>query len=103
MFCAALGLHDRSTMCDTSRAKVAVTVRAAFIVSVHVPVPVHAPLQPTKFDPASGVAVSVTTVPLLNVAPHVVGQAIPTGLLAADPPQCPPSSRSTLARRPAAI
>jgi hypothetical protein len=62
---------------------------AAFIVSVHVPVPVHAPLHPAKTDPASGVAVSVTAVPLSNVAPHVGAQAIPIGLLAADPPPIP--------------
>jgi hypothetical protein len=41
-------------------AKVAVTLRAALIVTVQVPVPVHAPLQPVKDEPAAGVAVSVT-------------------------------------------
>ena len=45
--------------------KVAVTVVAADIVTVQEPVPEHPPpLQPLKIDPESGVAVSVTAVPL---------------------------------------
>jgi len=44
---------------------VAVTVVAADRVTVHEPVPVQPPpLQPLKVDPAAGVAVSVTAVPL---------------------------------------
>ena len=42
---------------------VAVTDLAASIVTLHAPVPEQAPLQPAKVAPASGVAVSVTTVP----------------------------------------
>ena len=45
------------------RAKLAVTVLAALIVVVHVPVPEHAPLQPEKVFPLSGVAVKMTEVP----------------------------------------
>jgi hypothetical protein len=45
------------------KVKVAVTDRAAFIVTVQVPVPEQAPLQPVKFVPVAGVAVSVTRVP----------------------------------------
>ena len=48
--------------CCTS-VKVAVADCAALIVTTHVPVPLHAPLQPAKVDPAAGVAVSVTAVP----------------------------------------
>ena len=44
--------------------KVAVTVVAALMLTVHVPVPVHAPVQPLKVEPAAGVAVNVTVVPL---------------------------------------
>jgi hypothetical protein len=42
---------------------VAVTVTAAFSVTVHVPVPGHpaTPLQPANVDPFAAVAVSVTT------------------------------------------
>jgi hypothetical protein len=60
---------------------VAVTLCAAVIVTAQVPVPEHpAPLQPPKMDPPSGVAVSVTTVPLANEAAHVAPQLIPAGL-----------------------
>ena len=45
------------------RVKEAVTDFAASIVSVHAPVPVHAPLHPVKSELAAAVAVSVTTVP----------------------------------------
>ena len=45
--------------------KLAVADWAALIVTKHVPVPLHAPLQPVKLDPAAGVAVSVTGVPVV--------------------------------------
>ena len=46
--------------------KDAVTVTDAFNVTEQVPVPEHPPpLQPAKVLPAAGVAVNVTTVPLL--------------------------------------
>ena len=46
--------------------KVAVTAVAALRVTVQGSVPVQMPpLQPVKTDPAAGVAVSVTTVPLV--------------------------------------
>ena len=45
--------------------KVAVSERAAVMLTVQVLVPVHAPLQPLKVEPAAGVAVSVTAVPLV--------------------------------------
>ncbi len=43
--------------------KVAVTERAAVIVTTQVEVPEHAPLQPAKNEPATGAADSVTTLP----------------------------------------
>ena len=49
-----------------SIAKVAVTFLAAVMDTVHVPVSEHPPpVQPAKTEPVSGVAVSVTEVPLL--------------------------------------
>lgn len=43
---------------------VAVTALFALIVTVHVPVPEHAPLQPVNTDPAAALACNVTCVPL---------------------------------------
>ena len=42
---------------------VAVTERAALIATVHVPVPVQAPLQPVNVEPLAADTVSVTDVP----------------------------------------
>ena len=43
--------------------KFAATDRATLMVVAHVPVPLHAPLQPVKVDPSAAVAVRVTAVP----------------------------------------
>jgi hypothetical protein len=43
---------------------VAETLSAAFIVTTQLPVPLHAPPHPLKLPPLTGVAVSVTGVPL---------------------------------------
>ena len=67
----------RVTLC---RVKVAVTVVAAFKVTEQVPVPEQPPpLQPVKIEPLTGVAVSVTNVPLSNEAEQVAPQSIPGG------------------------
>jgi hypothetical protein len=68
---------------------VAVTAAAALIVTVHGPVPVQAPLHPVNAEPALGVAVSVTTVPLTKSALHVAPQSIPAGLLVTVPAPVP--------------
>ena len=71
-------------------AKVAVTVVAAFSVTVQVPVPEQPPpLQPEKVEPATGAAVKVTAVPLANAAEHVAPQEMPTGLLVTVPEPAP--------------
>jgi hypothetical protein len=49
----------------------AVTVWALLSVTVHVPVPEQAPLQPVNVLPALGAAVSLTSVPLGNDGLHV--------------------------------
>src|SRR5207237_514574 len=63
------------------RVKVAVTVVAALIVTLHVPVPVQPPpLQPANNEPDADVAVNVTTVPASYEAEHVAPQSMPAGL-----------------------
>jgi len=67
-------------------AKLAVHVVLALMVMVHVgllPQDAQSPPQPTKTYPASGVAVSVTTVPSAKSAEHIEPpepQFIPVGL-----------------------
>ncbi len=50
------------------------------------PVPVQPPpLQPVKVEPAAGVAVSVTTVPVGNAVEQVAPQVMPAGALVTVP------------------
>ena len=59
---------------------VAVTVFAAFIATVHVPVPVHPPPdQPANVELALGVAVRVTDVPALYGSVQSVPHVMPAG------------------------
>ena len=59
----------------------AVTDRAAVIDNVQVvAVPEHEPLHPVNTDPAAGVAVSVTEVPLSRVAEQAAPQSMPPTL-----------------------
>jgi dUTPase len=71
------------------RRNVAVTDCAALIVTVQLLVPVQAPLHPTKLEPAAGVSVRLTLVPLGKFALHVPGQLIPVGVLATVPDPLP--------------
>lgn len=80
---------------------VAVTLCAEFIVTVQVPVPLHAPLHPANVLPLPGVAVSVTCVPLLKFALHVLGQLIPLGALTTLPVPVPASV--TVSGKPDAV
>src|SRR5688572_16075514 len=63
-----------------TRLKDAVTFFASSIVTMQLPVPVHAPLQPAKEDPEDAVAVSVTTVAVAKIAEQAAPQLIPAGL-----------------------
>src|SRR5437667_9729918 len=77
------GVTVRGKVCSV---KVAVTVVAAESVTTHAPVPEQPPpLQPLKVEPAAGVAVSVTAVPLAKLAVHVAPQVIPAGELVTVP------------------
>src|SRR5262245_59231172 len=63
------------------RSKVAVTVLAVFIATVHVaPAAASHPIQPVKLEPAADVAVNVTVVSLSQVSVQSVPQLIPAGL-----------------------
>jgi hypothetical protein len=68
---------------------VAVAEAAAVGVKLQVPVPVQAPDQLANVDPVLGVAVSVTGVPLVKLALHVVPQLMPEGLLVTVPVPVP--------------
>src|SRR5439155_4853878 len=60
---------------------VAVTVRAAFIATVHVdPLTESHPLHPANADPLDAIAVSVTTVPLTYGSVQSAPQLMPAGL-----------------------
>lgn len=60
--------------------KVAVTVRAALTVTVHVePETTSHPLQPAKVERLSALGVSVTLLPTSKSAEHCVPQVIPGG------------------------
>ena len=62
----------------------------ALSVTVQVPVPVQPPpLQPLNVDPAAGVAVKVTTVPLAYAAMQLAPQEMPAGLLVTVPIPAP--------------
>jgi len=69
---------------------VAVADFAVVMLTVQVvAVPVQAPDQPVKLEPAAGAAVSVTDVPLLKLAEQVLPQLIPAGLLVTVPVPVP--------------
>ncbi len=62
---------------------VAPTRVASLIETLHVPVPLHAPSQPVKFDPVLAAAVSVTALPDACVITRSQAQVIPVGVLVA--------------------
>lgn len=85
--------------CTVAGLKVAVTDSALLTTTVHAPLPVHAPDQPTNTLPEPGVAVRVTDVPESNCALHVDPQLIPDGLLLTEPVP-PPLSTTERAKWP---
>ena len=73
------------TVSVRSATNVAVTERAALIVSVQPPVPEHAPDQPANLEPAAGVALRLTTVPSSRSAAQVEPQSIGPPVTAPEP------------------
>ena len=71
------------------RANVAVTVTSALVVTLQPPVPLQAPDQPTKTDPAAGLAVRATFVAEAKPCEQVVPQLIPVGELVTVPEPAP--------------
>ena len=75
---------------EVFRAKLAMTILAAFIATVQVPLPEHpSPLHPVNVAVADGVAVSVTVAPLVNEAEQVVPHEIPAWVLVTVPVPVP--------------
>jgi hypothetical protein len=73
----------------------AVTDFAALIVTVQVPVPEQAPLQPPNTAPVPGVAVRVTVVPTLKSWVQALPHEMPAGLLVTVPVPAPLLSTSS--------
>jgi hypothetical protein len=55
------------------------------MVTWQLPLPVHAPLQLVKLQPAAGVSLSVTDAPPSKLALQVTPQLIPDGVLLTEP------------------
>jgi hypothetical protein len=71
-------------------AKAAVTLVAALIETTHEPVPAQPPpLQPAKAEPAAGLAVRDTLLPVGKAAAQLAPQAIPAGALVTVPAPAP--------------
>ena len=76
-----------------------VTLRAALMLTEHVPVPVQSPLQPPNSEPDPALAVSVTTTFCANDALQVLPHEMPAGAELTEPLPAParvtPSDRVT--------
>ncbi len=69
--------------------KRALTEMGKFVVTLHVPVPLHAPPHPAKIYPGLGVAVRVTEVPGAKLPVQVPPQLMPAGTLVTVPRPLP--------------
>jgi hypothetical protein len=85
-----LPVPDRVRVKVKRGTKLAATEVFAFINTVQVPVPVHAPpLHPVNTEPAVAAAVRITLVPELYGAEHVAPQLMPEGTLVTVPLPAP--------------
>jgi hypothetical protein len=66
-------------------ANVAVTERGLLMITVHCPVPEHAPPQPANVQPGVGVADSATLLSVAKEREHVGPQSMPPGVLVTRP------------------
>src|SRR2546421_12852135 len=66
-------------------AKWAVTLRSAVILTRQVPLPEQAPDQPANPEPRTGLAVSVTDLPLAKLWEQLAPQLMPAGELVTEP------------------
>jgi hypothetical protein len=89
---AMVGVVDGVTdMLKSGRSNVAPTLVSAVGLNEQVPVPEHAPFQPSKPEPEAAVAVRLTVVPDGNANEHAVaGQSMPGGTLVTFPLPVPP-------------
>lgn len=60
--------------------KLALTLRAADMLTTHAPVPVQAPLQPLNVDPTAARGVKVTVELIGMEALHTLPQSMPLGV-----------------------
>src|SRR6185503_20925564 len=66
--------------------KLAVTTTFVLVAIVHGPVPAHPPpVHPSNVEPGAGVAVTVKSVPSVNVAAHALPQLMAAGVLVTVP------------------
>jgi hypothetical protein len=82
-------LPASTTVSTGTTLKVAVTDVSAVKVTAQLPVPLQAPLQPSKVEPGEGVAVRMICVPESNCALHCCPQVMPPGLLLTVPSPAP--------------
>jgi hypothetical protein len=83
----ALTTFTESVNCWGELLNVAVQVKLALMATV--PVVQPEPDQPAKVEPAAGMAVKVTELPLLKVAEQMLPQLMPVGLLVTVPDPVP--------------
>lgn len=75
-----------ATVFAATGVKLAPTVRAALITTVHVPVPLHTPpVHPANWYPAAGDAARMTLDPWLNAAVQLLPQLMPVGAEPTEP------------------
>jgi hypothetical protein len=83
--------------------KLADTLVSAFIVTVQLPIPLHAPPQPARPQAAAAPAVKVTCVPGTKLALHVAPQSIAEGELVTLPPGLPATDTESIDPAPVSL